>query len=74
MNVAPEPGIDANETGCVVIDGGTFTTSVAELLVTTPSALEITTLYDPASAPLTGLRVKLALVAPVRLAPLNFHW
>ena len=22
MNVAPAPGIDANETGCVVIDGG----------------------------------------------------
>jgi hypothetical protein len=74
LKVADVPAHTENNEGCVVIDGGRFTVSVATDDVTLPHGLVTTQSYEPASPDWAHGIVYVADVAPEMLAPPLRHW
>jgi hypothetical protein len=64
----------STDAGCVVMEGGLLTVSVAAEVVTVPHGLLITHSYEPASAALAAGIDKVALVAPEMFDPFLRHW
>jgi hypothetical protein len=73
--VADCPAVTVWFEGCVVIEGGVFTVSVAALLVALPKPLlMVTTNNAPLSEAAVAGVVYEAPVAPVTALPFLLHW
>ena len=75
VNVAVWPAVTVWLAGCVVMDGATFTVSVAALLVTLPVLfVTVTVNWAPLSDDVVTGVVYVVEVAPLIAVPFFFHW
>ena len=68
-----EPGEFVWPNGCVVIDTGSNTVTIASRLLTWPSELLAVSRYAPEFVTCAFAIVRLVAVAPARFVPLNCH-